>query len=100
LDEVMPSGEIRRVLDISASQGHVVPTAVAFYDGKFYIGHLSSFPVQPRTYNIYRITPSGQIDIFSRGVTAVTGVAFDSQGRLYVLESDTAPGLPGPTAAG
>jgi LPXTG-motif cell wall-anchored protein len=100
LDEITRDGQVRRVLDISASQGHVVPTAVAFHDGNFYIGNLSSFPVQPGASNIYRITPSGQIDIFARGITAVTGVAFDSQGRLYVLEADTTPGMPGPTAAG
>jgi hypothetical protein len=100
LDEVAQDGQVRRVLDISASQGHIVPTAVAAHDGNFYIGNLSSFPVQPGVSNIYRITPSGQIDIFARGVTAVTGVAFDSQGRLYVLEADTTPGMPGPTAAG
>jgi len=100
LDEVTPGGEIRRVIDISTSQGHIVPTAVAFHDGNFYVGNLSTFPVQPGSSNIYRITPSGQIDIFARGVTTVLGVAFDGQERLYVLESDTTPGFPGPTAAG
>jgi LPXTG-motif cell wall-anchored protein len=100
LDEITPGGKIRRVLDISASQGHIVPTAVAFHDGNFYVGNLSTFPVQPGASNIYKITPSGQIDIFARGVTAVTGVAFDAQGRLYALETDTTAGLPGPTAAG
>jgi LPXTG-motif cell wall-anchored protein len=100
LDEVTPGGAIRRVLDISASQGHIVPTAVAFHDGNFYAGNLSTFPVHPGSSNIYRITPNGQIDIFARGVTAVTGVAFDGQGRLYVLEADTTPGMPGPAAAG
>ncbi len=100
LDEVTPGGEIRRVLDISASQGHIVPTAVAFHDGNFYVGNLNTFPVQPGSSNIYKITPSGQIDVFARGVTTVLGIAFDGQGRLYALESDTTPGLPGPTAAG
>jgi len=33
-------------------------------------------------------------------LTAVQGVAFDSRGRLYALESDTTPGFPGPGAAG
>jgi hypothetical protein len=33
-------------------------------------------------------------------LTAVLGVAFDAQGRLYALETDTVAGFPGPTAAG
>ncbi len=100
LDEVTRSGDIRRVLDISASQGHIVPTAVAFHDGNFYIGNLGTFPVQPGSSNIYRITMDGQIDIFARGLTTVLGMAFDAQGKLYVLESDTTPGFPGPSAVG
>jgi len=71
MDEVTPGGEIRRVLDISASQGHIVPTAVAFHDGNFYVGNLNTFPVQPGSSNIYKITPSGQIEVFGRGVTSV-----------------------------
>jgi sugar lactone lactonase YvrE len=90
LDEVTPGGEIRRVLDISASQGHIVPTAGAFHDGNFYVGNLNPFPVRQGSSNIYKITPSGQIEIFARGVTAVLGVTFDGQGRLYVLEMSTA----------
>jgi DNA-binding beta-propeller fold protein YncE len=90
LDEVTPGGEIRRVLDISASQGHIVPTAGTFHDGNFYIGNLNPFPIQQGLSNIYKITPSGQIEIFAHGVTAVLGVTFDGQGRLYVLEMSTA----------
>lgn len=100
LDEITPTGGMRRIIDISASQGHIVPTALAFHDGNFYVGNLYTFPVQPGSSNIYRITPDGQIDIFARGLTTVTAVAFDTQGRLYVLEADTAAGLPGPDAAG
>jgi hypothetical protein len=33
-------------------------------------------------------------------LTAVLGVAFDSRGRLYVLEDDTVAGFPGPAAVG
>jgi len=37
LDKITPEGQITRVVDISASQGHIVPTSVA-YHGNFYVG--------------------------------------------------------------
>ena len=38
---------ISRVVDISASQGHIVPTSVAFREGNFFVGNLHPFPVVP-----------------------------------------------------
>jgi hypothetical protein len=99
LDRITTDGQISRVADIYSTQGHVVPTALA-YHGNFYVGNLGTFPVTPGTENVYKITPSGQIKVFASGLTTVTGVAFDPQGQMYVLETDTAPGSPGPAAAG
>ena len=99
LDKITPDGQISRVIDISASQGHVVPTAVA-YHGNFYVGNLGTFPVTPGTENIYKITPSGQITVAVSGLTTVVGVAFDHAGNMFVLETDTTPGFPGPGALG
>jgi sugar lactone lactonase YvrE len=99
LDRITTDGQISRVADIYSTQGHVVPTALA-YHGNFYVGNLGTFPVTPGTENVYKITPSGQIKVFASGLTTVTGVAFDPQGQMYVLETDTAPGFPGPSAAG
>ena len=65
---------ITRLIDISASQGHVVPTALAHYGGNFYVGNLG------------KITPSGQISLFASGFHMVVGLAFDKKGRMYVLE--------------
>jgi hypothetical protein len=98
LDKITPDGQIRRVSDVSASQGHVVPTALA-YHGDFYLGNLGTFPVTPGSEHIYKITPSGQIQVATSGLTTVLGVAFDAQGRMYALESDTVAGFPGPDAA-
>ena len=58
LDKITPEGQISRVSDISASQGHIVPTAIA-YRGNFYVGNLNTFPVVPCSSKIYKITPSG-----------------------------------------
>lgn len=100
LDKINPhTGAISRVIDISASQGHIVPTALAFHDA-FYMGNLGHFPVVPGSSNLYRITPGGQIGVAVQDLTTVLGLAFDRQGRLYALESDTVAGFPGPAAAG
>ena len=103
IDAITPDGQVGRVADISASQGHLVPTAMAVGpDGAFYIGNLGHFPVQAGTSKVLRVTVDGQVSIAVDGLTVVTGVAFDAQGRLYVLENGSAgtdpmgpPVLPG-----
>lgn len=72
-----------------------MPTALACH-GNFYAGNLNTFPVVAGSSNIYKITPSGNIKVFIRGLTTVLGVAFDSQNRMYVLETTTVSG-DGPT---
>nr|BBH92872.1 hypothetical protein KTA_10710 [Thermogemmatispora argillosa] len=82
--------EIQRVADISASQGHIVPTAVAFHRGLFYVANLGTFPVHVGTAKLLVITPRGHVRVLMSGLTAVVGLAFDRRGRLYVLETTTA----------
>ncbi len=96
VDQVTLNGSISRLIDISASQGHVVPTSIA-YHGNFYVGNLGTFPVIPGSENIYKITPSGNIKIDVSGLTSVLGVVFDNEKRMYVLEATTvAGGFPAP----
>jgi hypothetical protein len=91
LDKVTTDGTISRIVDISATYGHIVPTAIA-YHGNFYIGNLNTFdPIGPGASKVYKVTPSGQIKIDTNGVSLVTGVAFDNRGRMYVLELGTDP---------
>ncbi|HSQ44464.1 MAG TPA: ScyD/ScyE family protein [Ginsengibacter sp.] len=94
--KVTKDGSISRVADISATQGHVVPTAVAYRQGNFVIGNLHPFPVVPGTSSLYRITPDGQVSVALTGFTTILSVTFDQSGRLYVLENSTVPGM-GPT---
>lgn len=97
LDKITPDGQISRVSDISI-QGHVVPTSVVYRDGNFYVGILTIFPVPAGAALIYKITPSGDVSVAATGLTAVTGVAFDTDGLLYALEfttQDNAPPTPG-----
>jgi hypothetical protein len=93
LDKVTTGGQVSRVVDVSASQSHTVPTAMTYHDGAFYVGTLLPFP--PTTTGqakILKITPDGQLSVFATGLTTVLGVAFDAQGRLYALESISVAG--------
>jgi hypothetical protein len=99
IDRVSTSGEISRVIDVSASQGHIVPTALA-YKGNFFVGNLGTFPVTPGTQSVFKVTPSGQIKQWAGGLTTVLGLAFDNRDRMYVLESITAAGFPAANPAG
>jgi len=99
LDRIL-NGKILRVADISETQGHLVPTSFAFYQGDFFIGNLGTFPVVPGSAQLMRMNVGGKIKNVLPGLTTVVGVAFDAKGRMYVLETDTVAGFPGPPAAG
>ncbi|MEO8879133.1 MAG: ScyD/ScyE family protein [Gemmatimonadaceae bacterium] len=95
LDRVSLNGDIRRVVDISATFGHIVPTSVS-YDEGFFVGNLGTFPVMPGSEQIFKVTPSGKLRTWVTGLTTVLGSVWDHRDRLYVLESTTVPGGPTP----
>ena len=39
-------GSMGNVMDVSASQGHIVPTAITARDGQLYLGNLNQFPIE------------------------------------------------------
>jgi hypothetical protein len=96
IDRVRTDGTITRVADISASQGHIVPTSVAYHSGVFYVGNLNTFPIVPGSSKVLRVTPNGSVQTYRTGFTMVTGVTFDNLGRMYVLENTTTAGNPTP----
>lgn len=99
LDKITTRGRVSRVLDISASQGHVVPTVVAHH-GVFYVGNLGQFsPGALNTQSVYRITPRGHIEVVATGLSKILGIAFDRRARLYVLETSYSATDPGPEPA-
>lgn len=99
LDKITPDGKITRVIDISASQGHVVPTVVGDH-GVFYVSNLGQFdPDQLNTQGVFQITPSGQLKVVATGLSKVLGMAFDGRARLYVLETSYSTSSPGPVPA-
>ncbi len=84
-------GRITRLIDVSASQGHVVPTALAHHRGNFYVGNLGTFPQAPGSSKVWKVTPGGAISVVASGFNMVLGLTFDRRGRMYVLQSSAAP---------
>lgn len=115
---VSPRGKIDTLLDISASQGHIVPTSLAELDGALYVGNLNLFPIDPQWARVQVIRPSNSegenlapgfesrgdnhvryaIVDSKAGFTTVVSVRFGPDGLLYVLELSDAPGFPTPGA--
>ena len=90
------TGAVERIADISASQGHIVPTAVAERKGAYYVGNLGSFPVVPGSSKILRVSRQGAVSVVATGFATILGLEFDHSGRLYVLESSPVEGFPTP----
>jgi len=95
LVKVTTSGNISRVVDISAKVGHIVPTAIA-YHGNFYVGNLNPFPIPGGASKIYKITPSGQMKVDVSDLNTVLGLVFDQRARMYVLEMTVGAPFPSP----
>ena len=97
LDRVTRDGAISRVIDISASQGHVVPTALVHHHGAIYIANLGLFDPsdQAGDEHVWRLTGHGTLKVRATGVEKVLGLAFRG-GQLYALEMSTAAGGPTP----
>lgn len=111
---VSPSGRIDTLLDISASQGHIVPTALAEQEGDFYVGNLNLFPIDPQWARVQIVRHHGfegedvapgfqdrgkyHIVDSKAGFTTVVSLRFGPDGLLYVLELSDAAGYPTPGA--
>lgn len=92
---VNQQGEIKRLIDISESEGHIVPTAIAYHKGNFYVGNLGVFPITGNS-NVYKVTHSGEISVVDTGFSAILGIAFDKDDGMYVLENTTGNPFPTP----
>jgi hypothetical protein len=104
------NGQLHQVIDISASEGHIVPTAITSWNGAFYVGNLNLFPIDPQWARILTIAttdgdtvaapgfdiPKGGWHIVNSkaGFTTVVAVDFGPDGLLYVLELSDAAGMP------
>jgi hypothetical protein len=104
------------VLDVSANEGHIVPTALTQYNGNFYLGNLNLFPIFPTRSRVLTLSfldtsvlaapglqdedGPGSLHIVTSkaGFTTVVSVAFGPDGKLYALELSDAIGDPTPGA--
>jgi hypothetical protein len=93
--EVRHNGDVRQLIDISATQGHIVPTAITVNGGTFRVGNLNTFPIVPGTAQILDISRRGEILHSTPGFTTIVGLAYRDH-RLYGLELSDAPGNPAP----
>ncbi|MGN6176036.1 MAG: hypothetical protein ACTHPS_24275 [Streptosporangiaceae bacterium] len=102
-DQVRPVGRIGRVIDISASQGHVVPTALV-HRGAAYIANVGLFGAsdQAGDEKVWKLTDHRTLRVRATGVEKVLGLAFRSD-KLYALEMSTSaaarPRAPGRSSA-
>ena len=108
------SGDIREEMDVSQSEGHIVPTSMAIRDDNFYVGNLNLFPIDPNWAKILTLSrepgshesaPGLNVAadedklkvVGSRaGFTTVVAVEFGPDGLLYALELSAAAGYPTP----
>ena len=85
IDKITTGGAISRVSDISASQGHVVPSALA-YHGNLFVGNLGTFPQELGSAKVWKVNPGAQLKVAASGFDMVVGLAIDAYNRMYVLE--------------
>jgi len=89
--KVTTNDNVSRVIDFSTYFGRIVPTSVA-YHGNFFVGNLRTFPLVGGSSSIYKVTPSGDVQVWATGFTGILGVAFDKKNKLYVLETSAGDG--------
>jgi hypothetical protein len=98
--EQLPAGVLGNPAPITV-KAQAVPTSVAVGpDGALYVGLLRGVPSDPGTADIYRVDPGHKPVIWTRGLTTVTAIAFDRQGRLLATELNTGGLLSPPTVPG
>lgn len=88
------NGTTTRFLDMSATEGHNVPTAVTAR-GNLYVANLGEFPINPGSSSLYKILPNRTLMKLFDGLTAVIGMV-TLDGKLYALETSTAADFPEP----
>jgi hypothetical protein len=114
---VTEQGQVRQVIDVSASQGHIVPTSLVETEGTLYVGNLNLFPIDPQWAKIMTVSKDvfvpnplpgfgGSEDTFGQwkivsskaGFTTIVSMKIGPDGLLYVLELSDAAGFPTPGA--
>jgi hypothetical protein len=95
VDVVTTEGIVSRLIDLSASQGHVVPTSIAQFKNGFYLGNLDLFPINPGSSSRFTVSNLGAVTKVLPGLTTVVAVEVNGN-DTYFLELSAAPGFPTP----
>jgi hypothetical protein len=98
VDRISLKGKIERIIDISASQGHIVPTSIDSYAGHLFVGNLETFPYEQEGARILEINRGGHILSEITGLTNVVAAIHDEWGAIYVLEDTVGYPTPAPDA--
>ncbi|WP_433893723.1 ScyD/ScyE family protein [Streptomyces sp. CA-111067] len=99
--ETAPAGSLGPGTPAMTIKAQAVPSSVAVGpDGALYVGLLRGAPALPGTAEVDRIVPGHDPQPVVTGLTRVSDIAFDPQGRLDILESSTAGGGDGSTSSG
>jgi hypothetical protein len=112
---VTTGGKVSQVVDVSASQGHIVPTSLVEEQGVLYVGNLDLFPINPQWAKVMTVAKgvlisnplpgfAGPFDSFfnwnivssKAGFTTVVSLKVGRDALLYVLELSAAAGFPAP----
>jgi len=89
ISQTVPTGVLGNPAPITV-QAQAVPTDIAVGpDGALYVSTLSGIPSDPGTARVYRVVPGHSPTVWASGLTAVTAIAFDAQGRLLATEYST-----------
>lgn len=89
------SGNISRVVDFSATEGHNVPVSMD-QKGGIYVANLGLFPIAPVS-KIYKVNPNGKLHVEAMGLSAPIGLVIN-KGGMYVLEMSVGTDYPEPGA--
>jgi hypothetical protein len=109
---VTPDGHTEEIIDVSHSEGHIVPTSLAAKNGNLYVGNLGQFPIFPQLQRVLTLSEdflfsdntlglsidplykAFRIASSRAGFTTIVGLDFGPDGLLYVLELSPAAGYP------
>lgn len=113
--QITTGGDVTRLMDTSAWQGHVVPTSLQVHDGLFYLGTLGVFPAIANASEVMTLSTNPDYHGFVPGLdtdyatpnklkllsakagwTMIVSLRFGPDGLLYALELSGAAGYPAP----
>lgn len=95
VDSITTTGVVSRFIDLSETQGHVVPTSIARVKDGFIVSNLNTFPIVPGSSARYSINTIGKVTNVTPALTTVVAVVVKDS-DTYFLELNDAGGFPGP----